>query len=130
MPSANQLPVQPLPDRPNQEQQKKRARELLKAVRAGDPEALRRFRARHPRLSHLTPAMLVGIKLTLGDAQLVIAREYGSRWRRFSLRAAPTQRFKMTSTTARLPAGRHTSTRRTHDSPCRRCPRFPNPRSD
>ncbi|MGH2346359.1 MAG: ankyrin repeat domain-containing protein, partial [Chloroflexota bacterium] len=58
------------PARPNLEQQRKRARELLQAARAGDSMALDRFRRRHPRFAD-------GAALRLADAQLVIAREYG-----------------------------------------------------
>ena len=54
----------------NLEQQKKRARELLNAARAGDAAAIERMRAHHPRFS---PAKTV----SLHDAQLVIAREHG-----------------------------------------------------
>ncbi len=61
---------QDLPDRPSIEQQRKRARELLRAARIGDPIALDRFRRYQPRFA-------VGASLRLADAQLVIAREYG-----------------------------------------------------
>ncbi|HVC81016.1 MAG TPA: ankyrin repeat domain-containing protein, partial [Chloroflexota bacterium] len=68
--SAESVPAQKLPARPNLDQQRKRARELLNAARAGDPEALRRFHRHHPRFAgKATPR--------LADAQLVIAREYG-----------------------------------------------------
>jgi methyltransferase (TIGR00027 family) len=57
----------------NLEFQRKRARALLKSVRAGDAEALRRFARWHPRAS--APA--------LHDAQLVVARESGfASWTR------------------------------------------------
>lgn len=61
------------PFRLNLEQQRKRAKELLKGLRAGDAEALRRFSARHPGAvggdaDHLA---------RLSEAQLVIARELG-----------------------------------------------------
>ena len=36
------------PFRLNLEQQRKRAKELLAALRAGEPAALQRFRSRHP----------------------------------------------------------------------------------
>jgi hypothetical protein len=57
----------------NFEQQKKQAKDLLKAVRAGDPSATERLRAAHPRFR--PPAALDGV--ALHDAQLVIARELG-----------------------------------------------------
>ncbi|MFG6177877.1 DUF1835 domain-containing protein [Halomonas sp. THAF12] len=52
----------------NLEQQRKRAKELLKSVRADDPEALARL------LRHLPPR---AEPLRLADAQFVIARECG-----------------------------------------------------
>ena len=39
-----------LPASPNLEQQRKRAKDLLKAMRAGEGEALARFARSHPRL--------------------------------------------------------------------------------
>jgi methyltransferase (TIGR00027 family) len=60
-----------LPARPNLEQQRKRARALLKAARADDPNAMRRFRAA------LSTQAAVQPTLSLSAAQLVIAREYG-----------------------------------------------------
>ena len=63
-----------LPARPSLEQLKKRAKELLRAVRAADPAAVARL---HGQLSHHTG------DATLADAQLVIAREYGfTSWAR------------------------------------------------
>ncbi len=56
----------------NLEQQRKRARELLKAIRDDDPEALGRFADFHPQF---TGARNDQVKLT--DAQLVLARENG-----------------------------------------------------
>lgn len=69
-----------LPARPSLEQQKTRAKDLLKAVRAGDREALVRLRWSHPRLAHADLAALPGLA-RLADAQWVIARELGfSSW--------------------------------------------------
>jgi ankyrin repeat protein len=56
-----------LPARPNLEQQKKQAKELLTAFRGGDAEAVNRVRSELPDKS----------VITLGDAQFVLAREYG-----------------------------------------------------
>jgi ankyrin repeat protein len=70
-----------LPAAPNLEQQKKQARELLDAARAGDPVALARIRDFHPRLGG-TP--VIPAALSLSDAQLVLAREYGfPSWPKF-----------------------------------------------
>ena len=41
--------VEPLPARPNLEMQQKRAKELLRAVWAGDADALVRIRTLHPK---------------------------------------------------------------------------------
>ncbi|MGK9231615.1 ankyrin repeat domain-containing protein [Inquilinus limosus] len=68
--------AQDLPASPDPEQQKKRAKDLLKALRAGDAEALARFRYSHPRLAHRPDAELVAAA-QLSDAQWVVAREYG-----------------------------------------------------
>ncbi len=56
----------------NLDLQKKHAKGLRDAVRAGDPDALERLRSRHPRHQKLDPA-----SLKLADAQLVVAREAG-----------------------------------------------------
>ncbi|MGK9167140.1 hypothetical protein KXR53_12625 [Inquilinus limosus] len=65
-----------LPASPDPEQQKKRAKDLQKALRAGDAEALARFRYSHPRLAHRHDAELMAAA-KLSDAQWVVAREYG-----------------------------------------------------
>jgi len=61
------LPASSLPARPSLEQLRKRAKELLRALRAEEPGAITRVR------TQLTPARAV----TLADAQFVIAREHG-----------------------------------------------------
>jgi len=53
----------------NLEQQKKRAKELLKAVRDDDPDAVTRWEAHHPKEA--------ASERQLADAQLVVARENG-----------------------------------------------------
>ena len=55
-----------LPERPDLEQQKKQAKELLQSFTAGDAEAHARVRAVLPDKS----------RITLADAQFVLAREY------------------------------------------------------
>src|SRR5688500_7678427 len=70
--------VRPLPPRPSLEFEHKEAKALLRQLRAGDPEAIARARARHPALDTSAPE-----NIRLADAQLVIAREYGfTRWPR------------------------------------------------
>ena len=76
MPPSSVLPV-----RPNLEQLRKQAKDLLKAYRSGDPPAVARFRASIPRYSEFTDDALVRLSLSLGDAQRMIAAEYGfSSW--------------------------------------------------
>jgi ankyrin repeat protein len=82
-----------LPARPDLDQQKKLAKELLRAYRAGDPEASARMRAELPDKA----------ELSLTDAQYVLAREYGfASWRelrehieqRLTAELPPIERFK------------------------------------
>ena len=70
-------PSRPLPAQVNLEQQKRQARELLRAARAHEPAALERFRAHHPRLAGTSVREIESASLALHDAQLVLAREYG-----------------------------------------------------
>ena len=61
-----------LPAHPDLAQQKKLAKELLRAFRGGDREAIVRMRAELPDKT----------EISLADAQFVLAREYGfSSWR-------------------------------------------------
>jgi ATP-dependent Clp protease adapter protein ClpS len=64
------------PTKPDLAQERRRAKDLLKAVRRGDDAAIVRFRAHHPRLAELTPGEPT-CHVKLSDAQWVIAREYG-----------------------------------------------------
>lgn len=66
-----------LPARPDLDQQKKLAKELLRAFRSNDREAMARVRATLPDKSDIA----------LADAQFVLAREYGfQNWRELTLR--------------------------------------------
>lgn len=67
------MPGRRLPPRPNLDQYRKQAKELLAAVRASDAGARRLFRVHHPRRSGEIDAS----RFRLVDAQLVIAREHG-----------------------------------------------------
>ncbi|MBB4634851.1 ankyrin repeat domain-containing protein [Longimicrobium terrae] len=60
-------PGRSLPPHPSPEQQRKQAKELLRDLRAGSPAALARFRRHLPDKP----------RLTLADAQFVLAREHG-----------------------------------------------------
>ena len=66
-----------LPTRPNIEQLKNQAKDLLSVHRSGSPEAVPRMKAHLPRLSGASDAVVLAAKFSLLDAQLVVAREYG-----------------------------------------------------
>src|SRR5262245_20935140 len=73
------MATRPIPPRPSLEFDRKQAKALLDAVQAGDPSALARFRAHHPRFTGGDPRAAA-----LHDAQLVVAREYGcASWPRW-----------------------------------------------
>lgn len=67
----------PLPARPDPEQLRKQAKDLLKSHRSGNAEALRRFQEHHPDFSPSAVAGIPAAAVSLADAQLVLAREYG-----------------------------------------------------
>jgi methyltransferase (TIGR00027 family) len=82
MSSASSVPAehrQSEPLRLNLENQRKQARSLLKAARAGDARALRRFAALPPKRGDFdaTAGTAVSRRWSLHHAQLVIARERG-----------------------------------------------------
>jgi ankyrin repeat protein len=62
-----------LPSRPSLEQLRNQAKDLLKSYKSGDPGAAKRFAESHPQPAKESSARTA----KLGDAQLVIAREYG-----------------------------------------------------
>jgi ankyrin repeat protein len=73
----------------NLEQQKKQARELLRAIRAANPDALARLRSRHLRWARLDDAA-IRQDAALHDAQFVIAREQGfASWTKLKAYAEP-----------------------------------------
>ena len=65
-----------LPERPNLDQLKRQAKDLLRATQAHDANALARFRIL-PAFARHSDAVLERASLGLHDAQSVIAREYG-----------------------------------------------------
>jgi len=70
------MPVRRLPVRPDLEQLQRQAKELLRAIRAGDATAIAELRERHP--DPIDPSAA-----KLADAQLVLARSYdASSWTR------------------------------------------------
>jgi hypothetical protein len=70
--SLQTLETRPLPPKPSLDYERKQAKALLRQLRAGDAEATARALARHDRIRRVAAA-----DITLADAQLVIAREYG-----------------------------------------------------
>jgi ATP-dependent Clp protease adapter protein ClpS len=66
-----------LPERPDLAQERKRAKDLLKALRSHEGDAIARFRSHHPRFADVRPDALRPAEVKLSDAQWVIAREYG-----------------------------------------------------
>ena len=71
------MPVKSLPSSPSLDHLKYQARDLLNALKQGNPEAVARMREFHPKFARLSDAEIRALKLSLADAQLVIAREYG-----------------------------------------------------
>lgn len=61
----------------NLEQQRKRAKDLLRAFRRGDADAVDRVHRHLPRAAGLLAAQVRALPLQLADAQLVVAREAG-----------------------------------------------------
>jgi ankyrin repeat protein len=73
----------------NLEQQKKQARELLRALRAGDAEAIARLRTVHTRWAGVDEATTRQLA-ALHDAQFVLAREQGfASWPKLKAYAEP-----------------------------------------
>jgi|SRR5271169_236112 len=71
-----------LPARPNLEQYKKQAKDLVKASNSGDPESLQRIEKCRP---WLPEKKIRKTKFSLADAQFTIAREHGfESWPKFA----------------------------------------------
>jgi ankyrin repeat protein len=78
------------------EQQKKRARELLRAIRSGDADACARLRCHHARWVALDEDTLRRL-VSLHDAQFVLAREQGfASWPKLKAYAEPSSRSRHT----------------------------------
>ena len=79
-----------LPPRPSLEHLKNQAKALLKAHQAGDAEVCLRLRDGLPRFSSSSEDDILRAKVSLGDAQQVIAREYGyTNWRALRTHVSP-----------------------------------------
>ena len=70
-------PSEKLPAKPSLRQLRNRAKDLLRALQAGEPDAIRRIGESHPRYSGSSQAEIAAAEMVLADAQLVIARESG-----------------------------------------------------
>ena len=79
-----------LPSRPNLEQLKHQAKELLNSHKSGEPEAIQRIQENHPRWAKASAAEIRAARFSLSHAQLVIAREYGfAGWPELKARVGP-----------------------------------------
>ena len=65
-----------LPALPSLEQLKHQAKDLVKQFTANSPEAIRRVQSHLPRAANVPTESLSATKLTLSEAQFVLAREY------------------------------------------------------
>ena len=92
------MPSRSLPARPNLAQLKIQANELHRTYREGSPAAAARIAAQLSRRGNRSPRVELDKQLTLADAQLVIAREYGfENWTRLKhhvLTASRVARFQ------------------------------------
>jgi hypothetical protein len=71
------MPTRSLPLRPNLDQLKIQGNDLRRRHRQGSKSAAARIAAHHPKASGRSIASILAKPLSLADAQLVIAREYG-----------------------------------------------------
>jgi len=80
----------------NLEQQKKQSRELLRAIRSGNADALYRLRRHHARWAALDEGTVRQL-VSLHDAQFVLAREQGfASWPKLKAYAEPSSRSRHT----------------------------------
>jgi hypothetical protein len=71
------MPIKSLPSNPSLEHLKYQAKDLLEALSQGNIEAIARTREFHPKCARMSDDEIRSSKLSLADAQLIIAREYG-----------------------------------------------------
>jgi len=71
------MPTRRLPAQPSLAHLKHQAKDLLKAHRARGLQALQRLREFHPHMRGRSDEEIAAVPLSLADAQLAIAREYG-----------------------------------------------------
>jgi len=88
------MPSRTLPSHPNLAQLKIQASELRRSHREAKPAAAARVVAHHPRLKGQPLAAVLDRPLTLAEAQLVLAREYGfDNWARLKHHALTADRL-------------------------------------
>ena len=94
----------PLPPRPNLEQYKKQAKDLVKDRAEAAPDALLRIQRHHPRLADLPELDVQRASFKLSDAQLIIAREHAfESWAKFARHVQALHVAQSNQTTARIP---------------------------
>lgn len=87
------MPTKRLPVRPDLAHLKYQVKDLLSDHRAATLDACQRIREFHPRFSEATDDMIASAKLTLADAYLAVAREYGfASWARLRAHVADPSR--------------------------------------
>jgi len=73
-----------LPARPSLEQYKKQAKDLVKAFKSSDPDAIQRVKKLHPHPEKILGRVLRA-RFPLADAQLILAHEHGyESWPKFA----------------------------------------------
>ena len=71
------MPVQRLPENPNLDHLRSQAKDLLRNQAARNPQFAQRIREFHPRFTQASDTQIFDTPLSLSDAQLTIARQYG-----------------------------------------------------
>ena len=118
------MPEREFPRRPNLEQYKKQAKDLVKDRANAAPEAFARIRHYHPRLRGLPDLDIQSAPFKLSDAQLIIAREHAfESWPKFAA-ASPDVASGDAKSTANLPdVSQSTESSLRQTLPYRRTPR-------
>jgi len=89
------VPARNLPAQPNLENLKKQAKRLHRRLKAGDPDAVSRVRAGLPRLSQTPESDIPSARVTLQEAQHVLAVEYGyANWKELLARTGDNRPMK------------------------------------
>jgi hypothetical protein len=90
------MPTKRLPSRPNLDHLKHQAKDLLADFRVRKLDSFQRIREFHPRFHAASDAEIGAASLTLSDAHLAIAREYGfNSWPRLKSHVERGERAKL-----------------------------------